>query len=91
MWVEKRREQLEAKRTCPIDDADWLCLLLDGVWLTREICAVVAVGIDAQCKKRLRAHVNLRDKVKKCDRANLDLQLKNPSIGARAQSGRRSV
>lgn len=138
MWVEKSREQLEAMRTRPLDDADWLCVLLDGVWLTREICVVVAVGIDAQGNKRVldfeqgisestgtvtsllarlvargvkekperrllvlrdgsaaiasgvskawpqalqqeclvHAHANLRDKVRKRDRADLDLHLK---------------
>ena len=53
MWVEKSREQLDLVRSRPLDDADWLCLLIDGVWLTKEICVVVAVGIDTEGNKRV--------------------------------------
>lgn len=53
MWAEKSREQLEMLRVRPLDDADWLCVLVDGVWLTRELCVVVAVGIDTEGNKRV--------------------------------------
>ncbi|MBB5353980.1 transposase-like protein, partial [Haloferula luteola] len=32
-----------------LEDADWLALMIDGVWLTRELC----VGIDAEGNKRV--------------------------------------
>lgn len=53
MWAEKSREQLEVLRSRPLDDADWLCVLIDGVWLAKEICVVVAVGIDTEGNKRV--------------------------------------
>lgn len=53
MWTEKSREQLELLRGRALDDADWLCVLIDGVWLTRELCVVVAVGIDTEGNKRV--------------------------------------
>jgi putative transposase len=53
MWIEKSREQLELLRNRPLDDVDWLSVLIDGVWLTREICVVVAVGIDITGYKRV--------------------------------------
>ena len=53
MWVEKSREQLSHLRERRLDDADWLCLLLDGVWLTRELCVLVGVGIDTEGHKRV--------------------------------------
>lgn len=53
MWAEKSREQLELLRHRALDDVDWLSLLIDGVWLTREICVVVAVGIDMSGNKRV--------------------------------------
>lgn len=49
MWAEMSREQ----RGRTLDDADWLCVLIDGVWLTRELCGVVAVGIDTEGNKRV--------------------------------------
>jgi transposase-like protein len=53
MWAEKSREQLEVLRTRPLDDADWLSVLIDGVWLTCGICVVVAIGIDVTGHKRV--------------------------------------
>ena len=53
MWVEKSREQLSLLRERRLDDADWLCVLFDGVWLTRELCVVIAVGIDIEGNKRV--------------------------------------
>ena len=53
MWAEKSREQLDLLRNRPLTDADWLAVLIDGVWLTRELCVVVAVGIDIEGNKRV--------------------------------------
>jgi len=53
MWVDKSREQLELLRGRRLDDADWLAAVIDGVWLTRELCVVVAVGIDIEGNKRV--------------------------------------
>lgn len=53
MWVEKSREQLELLRNRPLRNVDWLSVLIDGVWLTREICVVVAVGIDTAGDKKV--------------------------------------
>jgi putative transposase len=53
MWAEKSREQLDLLRSRPLADTDWLCVLVDGVWLTREICVVVAVGIDTEGNKQV--------------------------------------
>jgi hypothetical protein len=46
MWAEKSRERLEMRRSRPLNTVDWLGVLIDGVWLTRKICVVVAIGID---------------------------------------------
>jgi transposase-like protein len=40
-------------RNRPLTDADWLAVLIDGVWLTRELCVLVAVGIDIEGNKRV--------------------------------------
>jgi transposase-like protein len=53
MWAEKSREQLEMLRSRPLSQADWLAVLIDGVWLTREICVVVAIGIDTTGRKQV--------------------------------------
>jgi len=54
MWAEKSREQLQLLRNRPFDDdAEWLCLLVDGVWLAGELCVVAAVGIDGEGRKRV--------------------------------------
>jgi transposase-like protein len=53
MWVEKSREQLELLHNRFLGDPDWLAILIDGVWLTRELCVVVAVGIDIEGKKQV--------------------------------------
>ena len=53
MWAEKSREQLELLRNRSLSDTDWLAVLIDGVWLTREQCVVVAVGIDIEGNKQV--------------------------------------
>ncbi len=32
---------------------EWAALMLDGVWLDKELCAIVALGIDAQGDKQV--------------------------------------
>jgi len=51
MWVEKSREQLEALRSRPLGSIEWMALVIDGVWLTRELCVVVAIGIESDGNK----------------------------------------
>jgi len=53
MWVAKSREQLALLRERRLDDADWLALVIDGVWLRRDLCVVIAVGIDVEGNKRV--------------------------------------
>lgn len=53
MWIEKSREQLELLRSRALNDVDWLAVMIDGVWLTRETCVVVALGIDTTGHKRV--------------------------------------
>lgn len=53
MWIEKSREQLAEIRERPIDSADWLCLMLDGVFVGGENCIVIALGIDANGRKQV--------------------------------------
>lgn len=53
MWVEKSREQLENLRSRPLEDKDWLAVVIDGVWLSKELCVVVALGIDSEGKKHV--------------------------------------
>lgn len=46
MWIHKSLEQLQTLRTRSLGEKDWLALLIDGVYLAKEICVVVAIGID---------------------------------------------
>lgn len=149
MWAEKSREQLDLLRNRTLAAVDWLSVLIDGVWLTREICVVVAVGIDRSgCKRVLdfeqgtsenstvvaalierlaargvkagagrrllvqrdgsqaidkavrriwpeaiqqecmvHAHSNLRDKLRRRDRADLDLQFKKLRVAQGRTAG----
>jgi hypothetical protein len=45
MWVEKSLEQLDLLRTRDLTSFDCLCVMIDGVWLNRETCVVVAIGV----------------------------------------------
>lgn len=51
MWVEKSREQLEALRARPLGSIEWIALVVDGVWLSKELCVVVAIGIESNGSK----------------------------------------
>ena len=53
MWAEMSREWLAMLRSRPLSQADWLAVLIDGIWLTREICVIVAVGIDPTGRKQV--------------------------------------
>ena len=53
MWADKSREQLEQLRTRPLDATEWLCVLIDGVFVGGENCLVVAVGIDSGGRKQV--------------------------------------
>ncbi len=45
MWVEKSLEQLDLLRTRDLTSFDCLCIMIDGVWLNRDTCVVVAIGV----------------------------------------------
>lgn len=51
MWQDKSREQLETLRSRPLAELDLVCLMIDGIWLCKEVCVVVALGIDNEGKK----------------------------------------
>jgi putative transposase len=53
MWAEKSRERLATLRSRSLSQADWLAIFIDGVWLTREVCVVVAIGIDTTGRKQV--------------------------------------
>lgn len=53
MWVEKSREQLATLRERPLEQGHWLAIVIDGVWLDKELCVVVALGIDKAGNKQV--------------------------------------
>ena len=53
MWIEKSREQLGQLRERAINESEWLCLMIDGVFVGGENCVVVALGIDANGRKQV--------------------------------------
>jgi putative transposase len=53
MWAEIGREKLEQLRSRDLSGTDWLAMMVDGVFLTDELCAVVAIGIDADGTKQV--------------------------------------
>ncbi len=53
MWEEKSREQLAHLRERSLADKRWLALMIDGVFVGSENCLVVALGIDADGRKRM--------------------------------------
>ncbi len=53
MWAKKNREQLELLRSRPLHEVDRISVLIDGVGHTREICVVVAIGIDTAGMKHV--------------------------------------
>lgn len=54
MWEAKSMEQLALLRERPLDQENWLAIMIDGVFLGGENCIVVALGIEQSgCKKVL--------------------------------------
>jgi len=53
MWEEKSREQLAQLRERPINESDWLCLMIDGVFVGNDNCVVIALGIDSSGRKQI--------------------------------------
>ena len=53
MWEEKSREQLAALRERSLDDAEWLAVMIDGVFVGKETCVVIALGIDTKGRKQV--------------------------------------
>lgn len=52
-WVEKGREHVVQLRNADLRTKEWAVLMLDGVWLDKELCAIIALGIDAQGGKHV--------------------------------------
>ena len=52
-WVAKGREHVMQLRQADLRAQQWAALMLDGVWLDKELCAIVALGIDAQGDKQV--------------------------------------
>ncbi len=53
MWEAKSREQLATVRERPLDGAEWVAVMVDGVSLGGEHCVVVALGIDGGGRKQV--------------------------------------
>ena len=54
LWQERASELVCKMRSESLSDYDMVALMLDGVWLSKNLAAVVALGFDAQgCKKIL--------------------------------------
>jgi putative transposase len=53
MWEEKSREQLALLRGRPLDQNEWLAVMIDGVFIGNEGCVVIALGIDADGRKQV--------------------------------------
>ena len=51
MWVEKSREQLDLFRTRDLSNHDLVCIMIDGVWIKKDLCIVLALGIDTDGNK----------------------------------------
>ena len=53
MWEEKSREQLSLVRERDLKGADWLAVMIDGVFIGGENCVVIALGIEASGRKQV--------------------------------------
>jgi putative transposase len=53
MWEDKSREQLATIRERALDEAEWLAVMIDGVFLGGENCVVIALGIDSGGRKQV--------------------------------------
>jgi transposase-like protein len=53
-WARKGAEQLEALRSRDLSQQQWAGLMVDGVFLSNDLCVIVAIGITvAGCKRVL--------------------------------------
>ena len=53
MWIEQSREQLEFFRRRDIGALDLVGLQIDGVFVGKEVCVVIALGIDLEGNKHI--------------------------------------
>jgi transposase-like protein len=53
MWEDKSREQLALLRERPLDQAKWLAVMIDGVFIGTKGCVVIAIGIDESGRKQV--------------------------------------
>jgi putative transposase len=53
MWEDKSREQLALLRERPLDQTEWLAVMIDGVFIGKEHCVVIALGIDSGGRKQV--------------------------------------
>ena len=51
MWVDKSREQLDIYRQRDLSKHDLVCIMIDGVWIKKDLCIVLALGIDTEGNK----------------------------------------
>lgn len=52
-WARKGAEHLEALRSVDLSQTHWAVLMVDGLFLHANLCAVVAVGVDAAGRKHV--------------------------------------
>jgi putative transposase len=45
-WARKGAEQLEALRSTELSQRHWTVLMVDGLFLSAELCVIVAIGVD---------------------------------------------
>lgn len=50
-WARKGAEQLEVLRSADLRSKEWAVLMVDGVFLSAELCVIVALGIDYEGRK----------------------------------------
>jgi len=53
MWEDKSREQLALLRERPLDQNEWLAVMIDGVFIGSKGCVVIALGIDGSGRKQV--------------------------------------
>jgi transposase-like protein len=53
MWEQKSREQLALLRERPLDQSEWLAVMIDGVFIGSKGCVLIALGIDGSGRKQV--------------------------------------
>jgi len=53
MWIEASLEEFNQFRTRSLLEADWIAIMLDGVFLGKDKCVIVAIGIQADGSKHV--------------------------------------